>query len=1805
MDQLHEPLLKQCIASLTLNNNVLKQNPCDNYCLLKNDANTNQQAAKTVSLVLTRLTNAVGAYVHVLRCNVCDFLTLNPTSLKEHFRLRHPSSLGFLTYTCSHCSSMSTERSLMEEHLRIYHRINENPSAKLIERFHSLTTASDVLSLNCVSPSTVSGSTLPFSLTNCNSATVQNNLALNLVNAITALQNANRTQSHQTAISAESSSCTTCTVSTVSSTKTPAIAPIVSKAENPEKDSNVDFQIFQDGSTTSDAQKSTSGSPASSVSGSRRRKATTPGRICLSVTKPTNDCLSFEETDMNTSKINTSAANSSKNEALHSSSSPGAKRAFLSGLDEVDGEIKNANLCSPKSKRVCKNVDNTITDSNLTKCVSFSNVTPFCLPIGNSLTDNKQVPVVTFNSNINGLNSLSVASPFFGQLIPLSSLPENVICGLSTAIMHNPPTSAVSNSTDTLPVTSTGHHTELSVTQSHPSAWVLANPSGNLSCNLTQQTELTAIQPTLFVPVPTLGDPSAASTLKVPQSLDTSTNNPLTSCSNILRYPDIVEALKCMASNGSLISSINASTPSYPSNTHSQINNSTNYGNNNECLPSVSQINSPNLPSSDNLAALVAHLTASNSSRTIPQSIETNIPSTTSGIASADNNTPDTLSFNTISTCESSNISNFNTVVSSTSAYTKVDRMDSGETLLVPGLSSGKNIETNGVINFASNDQALDMSVRSMPSEQPQVITRTSHIIKSEEKNLNLFTGINVNEASTFEQPTFNVVNNVAEVINAAFKGGLKQRLIQSIEVPVSSLFPNPAQCLTALANTISSLPTMSETVVSSENLFDKRNQSQNCQNDCYINASNIKKELINSSTANSLQNVEPLTLTCGDNKLVDSINKSAQNTLPANTLINLPSTSSHIVSLAQLQAIMAALANVSSVSISLPVNSTPSTSSLSLVPTGPTTVSSLNVSNSPIHQLTNSTIPPVSSSGTNVIINTPASGSSLNVTGPVAASEAGNTSLITSLNNLTSVCGFTLTGTSGLVNNTTTYNPSISANFGTINSNIKGITVPSGECISLAGILSGNIANLNNPTQQLGHTVVGNPALINFISANKSPVQSSVTLSSANAARLLTNLTTTTGSNLLSVAHNGGIGSPNTSMCSNAMLGATSIPSGAISLLDPHQALFAAAAAAAAQNIQRPGSTVNNAINQIALANLKVSNTNGRHLGTTTTPVIGLLDPRTGLQLRVADSSTTPAILTSSSLADRLNNNYKYSHSSDNEHTETQVNESNRVVTSEADLNQTSELETGSNYDDQIEEEWEPEQDETCSVQSNVQRVCPKRNVGICDKTSGDSESSSKLDQTSDLILTNDIQANLSLGSSNKRSSGSGRMSGINSSNSRRGLSSSSSSFNDSHSQQQLRPHRQNFTPTQNRILTEWYQLHQAKPYPSTDDTKELANISGLSYSQVKKWFANKRARSTSSGLPKPTPPLAPDSSTDPSAAAAIVAAAVAAATSAVADVGNMMITTSTASPSLMNTSNNSATIPNINVDNDSSVSSIQSFLLKPKPISLTTQVLNDLSILKSEKDKDTEFVSNIISAHLQVNEKNIQSGLLFQPNNTDDNSEKITKKDNEDSIKVKLDNASISLTNDIRINDTNSIMMMATTDSTTNLSDSIYYSVSSPPTLRVHINNRLNSPCNRLETLSPHVSSSSTAPSDEEYHSHDEMSNNYSNNDINSKDEPNVKIKSPSLCDNDPVLIISEEINDDDNSNITTNYSSLETITTNINLTCPNKSNVVTTILSDIIVSTTTATATTTSVGVYSNNDIVYTNNTVKNEPLTLETS
>lgn len=125
MENPHDPVIRQCITSVALNNNILKHNSYDNFCVIKSDHPLGNQTSKTVSLVLTRLPQPPTTYVHVLRCNVCGFLTLNTVSLKDHIRNNHPASQGFWTYSCYQCSSMSTEKCLMEEHLKLYHRAND------------------------------------------------------------------------------------------------------------------------------------------------------------------------------------------------------------------------------------------------------------------------------------------------------------------------------------------------------------------------------------------------------------------------------------------------------------------------------------------------------------------------------------------------------------------------------------------------------------------------------------------------------------------------------------------------------------------------------------------------------------------------------------------------------------------------------------------------------------------------------------------------------------------------------------------------------------------------------------------------------------------------------------------------------------------------------------------------------------------------------------------------------------------------------------------------------------------------------------------------------------------------------------------------------------------------------------------------------------------------------------------------------------------------------------------------------------------------------------------------------------------------------------------------------------------------------------------------------------------------------------------------------------------------------------------------------------------------------------------------
>ena len=52
-------------------------------------------------------------------------------------------------------------------------------------------------------------------------------------------------------------------------------------------------------------------------------------------------------------------------------------------------------------------------------------------------------------------------------------------------------------------------------------------------------------------------------------------------------------------------------------------------------------------------------------------------------------------------------------------------------------------------------------------------------------------------------------------------------------------------------------------------------------------------------------------------------------------------------------------------------------------------------------------------------------------------------------------------------------------------------------------------------------------------------------------------------------------------------------------------------------------------------------------------------------------------------------------------------------------------------------------------------------------------------------------------------------------------------------------------------KILNEWYERHINNPYPTDDEKMALADVCGLSLSQVKAWFANKRNR-TNNTKPK-----------------------------------------------------------------------------------------------------------------------------------------------------------------------------------------------------------------------------------------------------------------------------------------------------------------------------------------------------------------
>ncbi|CAL8097330.1 unnamed protein product [Calicophoron daubneyi] len=1633
IEQVHDPIIKQCITSMALNNNILKHNPCDNFCVIKNEHGLNHQSSKTVSLVLTRLSHPSHSYVHVLRCNSCDYLTLNPASLNEHVRSKHPSSLGFWTYSCCQCSSMSTEKSLMEEHLRLYHKYNDNPAGKLIERFHAPSSNESVAS----SVTTLTGSTIPLAISSAHSTPlVSSGLALNLVNAINAIQNAGKSSSCQGFTRTQIS--TTSSQSVVNPTVLPACS---SSEQNSSSATNEDVEMSLSESTsvpTSESSVTPAGATAFAVSGSRRRKATTPGRIRLQTSMNADEHTSDFDEDAKQLSFDTASPDHPsghmkvENVAADTQS---AKRLLNTEEITVAVEVPDSKpspygppspkrQCTEENSKVSANEKSVSSELAGTRSQATSGF-PIVLSIGNGPTD-AIGPHLALNRgcapNIaicsQSFGSLSTGSPFMGQLIPLSGLPENLLCGISTALLSGTNITGV-NVTQSNDIAQSGSNTA-TVTFSTPpslesqpnlpavtsaSAWFLTNQQSSLAgaLNSASGATVTGLQPTLLVPVPTAAQTDMSSLLSnmktVPsQPIETVTATPsstsgTTASANLLRLSDLLEALKSVAAGGNLISSINLpvssqTVSSSPSGTQSSLPSNTS---NLSCSGPTARpesgtlfqnlhipVGAPGLTGSSNsLATLVANLSSA---------VNTTQPTSVPSVAAPSISAPSVVSASGLLSqlaLAAAAAAAANTYPLGAITVPSGTGLEIGATPATTGGSQPGTNPSSTAVSLCqvkpepiSNDQALDMSVRS-----GEIISATS--VPTNSRSASNTSSLNLAISSTTPSPTqqhqqqtvaatgpaatilvednsqirpsvsvigkqeavanLGSVHGVVEALNAALKGGLKQRLVQTSTNEVSS-HSSLVQCLTSLTGQINPVSNQSAELpgFSVVTPVTTKNMTGLGEGESLSLDNSLLKAQLAAGTHSVILPLPPQTSSSVTATVVTSAGLDIDgstggriNSTPTSSNAGSCSTTSsalfpphsQLVSLAQLQAIMAALANSGTVSISAPFSqniSTPISTSSNMSPTTinpppshsstPTITSSISPSANPIttalQQATTQNNPLLSvnqvllnsTSLPNPVVSTPPS---------LTSADHSATMYFPTLNSLNSVCGLTLaanaTGSTlgnfaGLSTNSSTSGPCL----GTVASALKTIPISSGEALSLTSLVSGSGQSTPNPNNPIASTLFGNPAFINLISSSRPSSQTSVALNSAAAVRLLNSLTGLTSSaNLLTSTANPSTsvsgaaasfsavnGSSGGSIGTLPLFGSNSLTNGGtFNVLDSPQAFLAAAAA-------------NNA-NHITLTNLRAATLNGttttsvtmpanaRPLSTGGGPIIGLLDPKTGLQLRVADVSSLSAnggtgtnlagstFLTPTDLASCLATNGFVS-STEEKQAGPKTSDMHAIGTPSAEVKErqrraeekdlskpvaTADLESLSPYDSHPDDDWDSSHEDSVAVQANLQSIY----------------SGLKTDPLANSGSPNSNLANLTstlLSAVNRRNPSSSRSPGLVSggSSSRRGMSALGSESG----QGQTRPHRQNFTPQQNRILTDWYQTHQAKPYPSTDDTKELATISGLSYSQVKKWFANKRARSTSSGMPKPTPPLAPDSSPDPSAAAAIVAAAMAAASSA-----------------------------------------------------------------------------------------------------------------------------------------------------------------------------------------------------------------------------------------------------------------------------------------------------------------------------------
>ncbi|VDP71936.1 unnamed protein product [Echinostoma caproni] len=1097
--------------------------------------------------------------------------------------------------------------------------------------------------------------------------------------------------------------------------------------------------------------------------------------------------------------------------------------------------------------------------------------------------------------NSTATTSVSSSSPFIGQLIPLCGLSDSLLCGVSSALLTNGTNSTTSSLTahslmgNTLSLPVLDAQTAFTTPVSG-STWLLTNQPNTITAHMTSgQSHLNQLPPTVLVPVPAaLGAENllgAAARHLVTSSADTnggtiSANPPIHSSTagqsstsaattttntimstitnntglNSLRVSDVLEALKSFAAGGNLAASISlpvagASTSPVTSTVSASSTGTT---------PSFFGFSTPSRNSD--------LLSISGGPKTNLMTHGTTVinPGGLTLVSSNSNTTSNNSGGNNNSTFSTTQLPAGTHVVSASGLLSQL-AMAAAAVNVSTSEPSNKATESTGAINgltatvipTGTPEQALDMSVRSglISLNALAPMSNGTWLSKSTDGNSNspqLTLALDTVDGKPIRSDQ-TTVHGVMEALNAALKGSLQKSTRLTISSDGTAGYQTTGDGESGVLETGSHLISGS-----TKNLITAIDPDQ------VLNTSGLLKTTT-SGTQSIIVPFPALSLSstgCSTPDLMtdpESGRSSVSQLLPpppplqsvqqqqqSNTVItastsvgtvltnpSIISTSpmlvgpsqSQLVNLAQLQAIMAALAAGGTMSI-------------------PTQT--------------------VSVGNTSTVSGAIASASALSG----SAVHAGQTQTTTSTTNGESGSNSTQLGANQLLMN---HHPITSAN-----------TSPHGATVESTGSAAMLVPTLNSLNSVCGLTLTTNPV----------GLSTPVSTSGAAITSALGNSTSSVGGSMLTgqTASLKGISLPSV----DVQLGsATGLVNGTLNVLDSNsQALLAAAAASGHMG-------------HVALANLRSSHGSAalRPIGTAPNgPVIGLLDPRTGLQFSVA--TTTSALLATPELVSCLQRGVYTSHPTDdssagttrlievptastvtaNPATTSTIATTTNITASSSEaktsssnimrsVTKQSEVDSVSPYDSHgMEEDWDTigPSDDTVAVQVNLQSIY----AGIkSDPTSGSSLSS--LNPTS-LLPASGTGGGGGGGGSTRRHTGSSRNSGLTGSSRR-----SANTSGDLGGTHQGRPHRQNFTPTQNRILTEWYSKHKAKPYPSTDDTKELATISGLSYSQVKKWFANKRARSSSSGFPKPTPPLAPDSSPDPTAAKAIVAAAMAAAAS------------------------------------------------------------------------------------------------------------------------------------------------------------------------------------------------------------------------------------------------------------------------------------------------------------------------------------